>query len=159
MVLKAKAADRFCARDWRCPWLPANLSDGADSGQAPEARPVEPTPHSGRGRQDLSEYMPYVLRPPRLEQLFDILGWSAQHGLIATNKDRPWLLVDRQFLLHELVLLFGIGNFMSSTKPKNTICLWFNKDAQDAARFYAFNAMMEMGKIDIAQIEAARRGS
>src|SRR4026207_498891 len=21
--------------------------------------------------------------------------------------------------------------------PKNTICLWFNKDAQDAARFYA----------------------
>src|SRR4051812_3140581 len=22
-------------------------------------------------------------------------------------------------------------------KPKNTICLWFNKDAQDAARFYA----------------------
>jgi predicted 3-demethylubiquinone-9 3-methyltransferase (glyoxalase superfamily) len=26
---------------------------------------------------------------------------------------------------------------MSSTKAKNTICLWFNKDAQDAARFYA----------------------
>ena len=22
-------------------------------------------------------------------------------------------------------------------KPKNTICLWFNKDAHDAARFYA----------------------
>jgi predicted 3-demethylubiquinone-9 3-methyltransferase (glyoxalase superfamily) len=22
-------------------------------------------------------------------------------------------------------------------KPKNTICLWFNEDAQDAARFYA----------------------
>src|SRR5438477_12022319 len=22
-------------------------------------------------------------------------------------------------------------------KPKNTVCLWFNKDAQDAARFYA----------------------
>jgi predicted 3-demethylubiquinone-9 3-methyltransferase (glyoxalase superfamily) len=22
-------------------------------------------------------------------------------------------------------------------KPKNTICLWFNKDAEDAARFYA----------------------
>ena len=22
-------------------------------------------------------------------------------------------------------------------RPKNTICLWFNKDAQDAARFYA----------------------
>ena len=22
-------------------------------------------------------------------------------------------------------------------KPKNTICLWYNKDAQDAARFYA----------------------
>jgi predicted 3-demethylubiquinone-9 3-methyltransferase (glyoxalase superfamily) len=21
-------------------------------------------------------------------------------------------------------------------KPKNTICLWFNKDAHDAARFY-----------------------
>jgi len=28
---------------------------------------------------------------------------------------------------------------MSDTpmKPKNTICLWFNKDAHDAARFYA----------------------
>src|SRR4029077_6111030 len=25
----------------------------------------------------------------------------------------------------------------TSMKPKNTICLWFNKDAQDAARFYA----------------------
>jgi len=24
-----------------------------------------------------------------------------------------------------------------SMKPKNTICLWFNKDAHDAARFYA----------------------
>ena len=22
-------------------------------------------------------------------------------------------------------------------KPKNTICLWFDKEAQDAARFYA----------------------
>ena len=22
-------------------------------------------------------------------------------------------------------------------KPKNTICLWFDKDAQEAARFYA----------------------
>ena len=26
---------------------------------------------------------------------------------------------------------------MSNTKAKNTICVWFNKDAQDAARFYA----------------------
>src|SRR5688500_5989551 len=26
---------------------------------------------------------------------------------------------------------------MSNTKATNTICLWFNKDAQDAARFYA----------------------
>ena len=25
----------------------------------------------------------------------------------------------------------------TNMKPKNTICLWFNKDAQDAARFYA----------------------
>src|SRR5256885_771788 len=25
----------------------------------------------------------------------------------------------------------------TSMKPKNTICLWFNKDAHDAARFYA----------------------
>src|SRR6478672_9634018 len=24
-----------------------------------------------------------------------------------------------------------------SSKPKNTICLWFDKDAQDAAQFYA----------------------
>ena len=26
---------------------------------------------------------------------------------------------------------------MSNTKAKNAICLWFNKDAQDAAHFYA----------------------
>ena len=26
---------------------------------------------------------------------------------------------------------------MSNPTPKNTICLWFNNDAQDAARFYA----------------------
>jgi predicted 3-demethylubiquinone-9 3-methyltransferase (glyoxalase superfamily) len=26
---------------------------------------------------------------------------------------------------------------MKKTTPKNTICLWFNKDAEDAARFYA----------------------
>jgi predicted 3-demethylubiquinone-9 3-methyltransferase (glyoxalase superfamily) len=24
-----------------------------------------------------------------------------------------------------------------ATRPKNTICLWFNRDAEDAARFYA----------------------
>jgi predicted 3-demethylubiquinone-9 3-methyltransferase (glyoxalase superfamily) len=73
-------------------------------------------------------------------------------------------------------------------KPKNTICLWFDKDAHEAAQFYAatfpdstswqitpraltdalaagggeakraFEAMMPMQKIDIAAIEAARRG-
>jgi predicted 3-demethylubiquinone-9 3-methyltransferase (glyoxalase superfamily) len=26
---------------------------------------------------------------------------------------------------------------MKNTIPKNTICLWFNKDAEEAARFYA----------------------
>jgi hypothetical protein len=26
---------------------------------------------------------------------------------------------------------------LMTMKPKNTICLWFDKDAQDAARFYA----------------------
>ncbi len=26
---------------------------------------------------------------------------------------------------------------MTNPKAKNTICLWFNKDALDAARFYA----------------------
>jgi predicted 3-demethylubiquinone-9 3-methyltransferase (glyoxalase superfamily) len=66
-------------------------------------------------------------------------------------------------------------------KPKNTICLWFDKDANEAARFSAatfpdsevtaealaagggeakraFEAMMPMKKIDIATIEAAQRG-
>jgi len=28
-------------------------------------------------------------------------------------------------------------SFMNKPIPKNTICLWYNKDAQDAARFYA----------------------
>ena len=38
---------------------------------------------------------------------------------------------------------------------KNTLCLWYDKDAEAAARFYA---MMKMGKIDVAKIEAAVRG-
>jgi predicted 3-demethylubiquinone-9 3-methyltransferase (glyoxalase superfamily) len=47
--------------------------------------------------------------------------------------------------------------------PKNTICLWYDGTALDAAQFYAaakraFEAMMQMGKIAIAAIEAARRG-
>lgn len=76
--------------------------------------------------------------------------------------------------------------------PKNTICLWFDKDALEAARFYAatfpdsevtavhdapgdypggkkgdvltveFTVLgipwMPMTKIDVAAIEAARRG-
>ncbi len=66
---------------------------------------------------------------------------------------------------------------------KNTICLWYDKDAEAAARFYAetfpnstvsavhrapsdypsgkagaVDAMMDMKKIDVAAIEAARRG-
>lgn len=86
------------------------------------------------------------------------------------------------------------------TKPaKNTVCLWYDRDAEEAARFYAqtfpdssvdavhrapgnswqttpialttaitdpdpaaakraFDAMMQMQKIDIAAIEAAVRG-
>ncbi len=47
---------------------------------------------------------------------------------------------------------------------KNTICLWYDKDAEAAARFYAatakraFDATMGMKKIDAGAIEAARRG-
>jgi predicted 3-demethylubiquinone-9 3-methyltransferase (glyoxalase superfamily) len=66
---------------------------------------------------------------------------------------------------------------------KNTICLWYDTGAEEAARFYAltfqaetdrywnaivasggdvakraFEAMMEMQKIDVAKIEAAVRG-
>jgi predicted 3-demethylubiquinone-9 3-methyltransferase (glyoxalase superfamily) len=57
----------------------------------------------------------------------------------------------------------------TNMRPKNTICLWFDKDAQAAARFYAatfpdsevtavHEAMIPMKKIDIATIEPARRG-
>jgi predicted 3-demethylubiquinone-9 3-methyltransferase (glyoxalase superfamily) len=46
---------------------------------------------------------------------------------------------------------------------KNTICLWYDKDAEAAARGgdeakRAFDTMMTMKKIDIAAIKAARRG-
>ena len=37
----------------------------------------------------------------------------------------------------------------------NTICIWYDR----AAAKRAFEAMMQMGKIDIAAIEAARFGS
>jgi len=56
--------------------------------------------------------------------------------------------------------------------PKNTICLWFNNEAHEAARFYAapfpdskLTAVHRAPrdypsgkKIDVAAIEAARRG-
>ena len=42
---------------------------------------------------------------------------------------------------------------------KNTLFLWFDGTALDAAAAKrAFNAMMTMKKIDIATIEAARQG-
>jgi hypothetical protein len=44
----------------------------------------------------------------------------------------------------------------ATTPAKNTICLWYDPDPAVAKR--AFEAMMQMGKIDIAAIEAARRG-
>ena len=46
-------------------------------------------------------------------------------------------------------------------KPKNTICLWYDKDALAAGgpgAKRAFAAMMDMGKIDVATIQAAVRG-
>lgn len=45
---------------------------------------------------------------------------------------------------------------------KNTICLWYDKDAEAAVHRapsdYPSDAMMGMKKIDIAAIKAARRG-
>ncbi|MBF2075043.1 MAG: hypothetical protein IGS50_14970 [Synechococcales cyanobacterium C42_A2020_086] len=47
---------------------------------------------------------------------------------------------------------------------KNMVCLWYDGSAEEitdpdpAAAKRAFNAMMTMRKIDIAMIEAARRG-
>ena len=48
---------------------------------------------------------------------------------------------------------------------KNTICLWYDNAAEEAASFSdraaakrAFEAMMTMRKIDIVAIEAAVRG-
>jgi 3-demethylubiquinone-9 3-methyltransferase len=55
---------------------------------------------------------------------------------------------------------------MTSSIPPARICLWYDHNAQDAAAFYAQifpnsavdAATMPMQKIDIAAIEAARRG-
>ena len=41
---------------------------------------------------------------------------------------------------------------------KNTICLWYDGDAEDAARFYAKTFPYSSVGADIAAIEAARRG-
>jgi predicted 3-demethylubiquinone-9 3-methyltransferase (glyoxalase superfamily) len=44
-------------------------------------------------------------------------------------------------------------------KPKNTICLWFDKDALDAARLYtATFPSSEVTAVHKAPAEAARRG-
>jgi predicted 3-demethylubiquinone-9 3-methyltransferase (glyoxalase superfamily) len=47
---------------------------------------------------------------------------------------------------------------MTQKTPKATICLWYDHDAEDAARQRVFTAMMGMRNIDIAAIEAAKRG-
>jgi predicted 3-demethylubiquinone-9 3-methyltransferase (glyoxalase superfamily) len=59
---------------------------------------------------------------------------------------------------------------MTKRSAKNTGCLWYNDDAEEAAQFYAktvpdpavakraFDAMMEMSTINIAAIEAAQKG-
>jgi hypothetical protein len=45
---------------------------------------------------------------------------------------------------------------MNKPIPKNLICLWFAAGGAEAKR--AFAGMMEMKKIDVGRIEAARRG-
>lgn len=45
--------------------------------------------------------------------------------------------------------------------PKNTICLWFNRDAEDAAKFYAStfpDSKITNVFIDVSAIDNARRG-
>ena len=71
--------------------------------------------------------MPYVLRPPRLEQLFDILWWAAQHGHIATHNDRPLDQIrmfrheGNQFFVREILLpdaqLFGHRFVLTKNSP------------------------------------------
>ena len=51
-------------------------------------------------------------------------------------------LTHRQLESDDLFLIFTvIGNkeWTNMKKAKNTICLWFDKDAEEAARFYAAN--------------------
>ena len=43
-------------------------------------------------------------------------------------------------------------------KPKNTICLWFDKDAEAAARFYAAQGLQEVaGYLDESAKPAAAK--
>ncbi|HEX6216753.1 MAG TPA: VOC family protein [Vicinamibacterales bacterium] len=49
-----------------------------------------------------------------------------------------FVTTDEETLDRKLHCSFGIHErSITNMKPKNTICLWFNKDAHDAARFYA----------------------
>ena len=57
-------------------------------------------------------------------------------ALVAADQQMNWCITDRT---HAETAPFTVIEHKEHTKmkPKNTICLWFNKDAHEAARFYA----------------------
>jgi predicted 3-demethylubiquinone-9 3-methyltransferase (glyoxalase superfamily) len=70
----------------------------------------------------------------------------SHRGAATPSKARAWLKRAAKVLDRNLHLVLGILDLgvrpnraqgAHDMKPKNTICLWFNKDAHDAARFYA----------------------
>ena len=70
----------------------------------------------------------------RLRRLLTMREWrKALNGLSCSwSPDQPHAPIDRAVWTATISM-----DRVTKMKPKNTICLWFDKDAHEAARFYA----------------------
>jgi len=64
------------------------------------------------------------------------MGEKGYHRLSSAGRSSPVSLTEKRKLL-SLPPVVVQNPSMKNPIPKNTICLWFNKDALEAARFYA----------------------
>jgi predicted 3-demethylubiquinone-9 3-methyltransferase (glyoxalase superfamily) len=65
------------------------------------------------------------------------MGAQGYHRLSSAGRGAPVSLTEDAAEASLISACLGQNPSMNNPIPKNTICLWYNKDALDAARFYA----------------------